>query len=77
MELPKTSDGLTVILVVVDMLTKMSHFIPMKVLPTSKELALIFVQHVVRIHGLSSVMVPDRAPSLFLTSGKGWELSYK
>ncbi|XP_053545236.1 glycoprotein hormone alpha-2 [Bombina bombina] len=46
-DLPSSNNHNT-ILVVVDLLTKMAHFIPYKKLPTSAERAELFLNHVVR-----------------------------
>lgn len=54
------SFGYTTILVVVDVLTKMCHFIPVKQLPTSKETADLLFDNVFRLHGLPSSIVSDR-----------------
>lgn len=42
----------TVIWVVVDLFTKMAHFMPCKGLPTTQEKAQLFVDHVFKSHGL-------------------------
>uniref|UniRef100_A0A803TGS2 Gypsy retrotransposon integrase-like protein 1 n=1 Tax=Anolis carolinensis TaxID=28377 RepID=A0A803TGS2_ANOCA len=52
--------GFTTILVVVDLFTKMAHFIPCDGLPTAKETADLFLQHVFRLHGLPKSLVTDR-----------------
>ena len=44
-------DGNTVILMVVDRLSKAAQFIPLPKLPSAKETAQLMVQHVFRIHG--------------------------
>uniref|UniRef100_A0A803SPZ4 Gypsy retrotransposon integrase-like protein 1 n=1 Tax=Anolis carolinensis TaxID=28377 RepID=A0A803SPZ4_ANOCA len=52
--------GFTTILVVVDLFTKMAHFIPCEGLPTAKETADLLLQHVFRLHGLPKSLVTDR-----------------
>uniref|UniRef100_A0A803TDM9 Gypsy retrotransposon integrase-like protein 1 n=1 Tax=Anolis carolinensis TaxID=28377 RepID=A0A803TDM9_ANOCA len=54
------SCGFTTILVVVDLFTKLAHFIPCEGLPTAKETADLFLQHVFRLHGLPKSLVTDR-----------------
>ncbi|ETE59275.1 Tf2-1, partial [Ophiophagus hannah] len=54
------SSGLTTVLVVVDMLTKMAHFIPCRTLPMAHTTARLFLQHVFRLHGLPDRAVSDR-----------------
>uniref|UniRef100_A0A803TM74 Gypsy retrotransposon integrase-like protein 1 n=1 Tax=Anolis carolinensis TaxID=28377 RepID=A0A803TM74_ANOCA len=55
-----SSHGFTTILVVVDLFTKMAHFIPCEGLPTAKETADLFLQHVFHLHGLPKSLVTDR-----------------
>jgi hypothetical protein len=58
------SDGYTQIWVIVDRLTKMTHFIPLRTgadgeLPV-RDLAIIFAKEIWRLHGLPSDIVSDR-----------------
>ena len=57
--LPK-SDGYSAILVVVDRLTKVSHFLPLKHPFTAASVAKVFLNTVVRLHGLPLFIVLDR-----------------
>uniref|UniRef100_A0A670ZB52 Gypsy retrotransposon integrase-like protein 1 n=1 Tax=Pseudonaja textilis TaxID=8673 RepID=A0A670ZB52_PSETE len=59
MHLPSSS-GFTTVLVIVDMLTKMAHFIPCQRLPSSRSTAQLFLQHIFRLHGLPDRVVSDR-----------------
>uniref|UniRef100_A0A8C6XG21 ribonuclease H n=1 Tax=Naja naja TaxID=35670 RepID=A0A8C6XG21_NAJNA len=54
------SYGFTTVLVVVDMLTKMAHFIPCRALPTARTTARLFVKHIFCLHGLPDRVVSDR-----------------
>lgn len=54
------SQGKSVIWVVVDRLTKYSHFIALSHPYTAKSLALIYMQQVFRLHGLPHSIVSDR-----------------
>jgi hypothetical protein len=56
------SDGYTQIWVIVDRLTKMAHFIPLKTKEESpvRDLAVIFAKEIWRLHGLPSDIVSDR-----------------
>jgi hypothetical protein len=57
--LPK-SNGFSVILVVVDRLTKYAHFVPVKHPYTAQHIAHIFFSNVVKHHGLPRSIVSDR-----------------
>ncbi|KAJ0744829.1 putative nucleotidyltransferase, Ribonuclease H [Helianthus annuus] len=54
------SNGYTVIFVVVDRLSKYAHFIAMKHPFTAATVAKVFVQQVVRLHGVPQSIVSDR-----------------
>lgn len=57
--LPK-SQGFSVILVVVDRLTKYAHFVPIKHPYTAADIAQVFMDNIVRLHGLPQSIVSDR-----------------
>lgn len=57
--LPK-SEGYSVIMVIVDRLTKYAHFIPVKHPYTAATIAQLFMDTVVKLHGLPSSIVTDR-----------------
>jgi hypothetical protein len=61
-KLPKTSRGNDSILVFVDKLTKMVHFVACKEKTSARELAELYVDHVFRVHGLSREFITDRDP---------------
>lgn len=50
-DLPE-SQKQTVIWVVVDLFSKMAHFVPCKKLPSAQETAQLFVEHVFKLHRL-------------------------
>src|SRR5574338_534509 len=58
--LPRTKRGNTSIWVVVDRLTKVAHFIPVKAERNAPKLAQIFMKEVVRLHGIPKTIVSDR-----------------
>lgn len=59
--LPK-SKGYAAVLVVVDRLSKYSHFVLLKHPYTAKSIAELFVKEVVRLHGIPSSIISDRDP---------------
>ena len=58
--LPMTSKGFDAILVVVDRFSKMAHFIPCKGTDTARDIALLFVSGIVRLHGTPERLISDR-----------------
>lgn len=61
-----SSDGNATVLTVVDRFSKTSHFIPLSKLPTAKETAELFLQHVFRLHNLPCNIVADRDPQFMV-----------
>ncbi|MCI45009.1 retrotransposon protein, partial [Trifolium medium] len=60
--LPRTAKGHDMIWVVVDRLTKSAHFMAIKTGMLVPKLAEIYVEHIVRLHGIPSSIVSDRDP---------------
>ena len=58
--LPKTHSGYDSIWVVVDRLTKVAHFIPVKTTYSSAKLAKIYMTRIVCLHGVPRSIVSDR-----------------
>ena len=58
-ELPKSKD-MTTIMVVVDRLTKMAHFIPLRCLPTTSIAADAFINSIFKLHGFPDSIISDR-----------------
>jgi hypothetical protein len=53
------SDGADSILVVMDRFTKYAHFIPMKHPFSAQQVACVFVDSVVRLHGMPKSIISD------------------
>ena len=60
--LPKTIKGYTVIWVVVDCLTKSTHFLPGKATYTVDNWAQLYVKEIVRLHGVPVSILSDWNP---------------
>jgi hypothetical protein len=56
------SNGFDSVLIVVNYLTRMAHFMPCTKSVTAEETPTLFLQGVYRLHGLPRVMVRDRDP---------------
>jgi len=59
MPVPESKNGHNAILVIVDRLTKMAHFISTTDKVTAKETAELFLQNVFRYHGLLDNIISD------------------
>ena len=58
--LPKTTKGHDAIWVMVDRLTKSAHFVLIKTTLSLEQLANLYVQETVRLHGVLKSIVSDR-----------------
>ena len=58
--LPKTTNGFDAIWVIIDRLTKSAHFLPIRVTSSMEQLAELYVQEVVRLHGVPRSIISDR-----------------
>jgi len=58
--LPRTLKNFDSIWVVVDRLTKSAHFIPVCTTYSAERLARIFIQEIVRLHGVPVTIISDR-----------------
>src|SRR5436190_15739248 len=59
---PVSKSGNDMILIAVDHLTKMAHFIPTTTKVTAKEMAELFLRYIFQYHGLPDNIVSDRDP---------------
>lgn len=60
--LSRTQRGNDVVWVVVDWLTKSTHFVPMRMSDSVDYLADLYVRDIVRFHGVPVTIVSDRDP---------------
>ena len=60
MGLPRTQRGYDSIWVIVDRLTKVAHFIPVKTKYTGERLAELYMERIVCLHGVPKKIVSDR-----------------
>ena len=58
--LPRTSSGYDVICVIVDRLTKTTHFLPIKKTCSTDKLARLYINRIVCLHGVPVSIVSDR-----------------
>ena len=60
--LPVTQQGHDSIWVIVDRLTKLAHFIPVKTIDRVVKYAELYVSQIVRLHGIPRTIISDRGP---------------
>ena len=60
--LPRTQKGNDAIWVIVDRLTKVAHFIPVKETFHVPRLSELYINHIVRLHGIPRSIISDRRP---------------
>ena len=68
------SKGYSVIMVVVDRLSKYAHFIPISHLYTASKIAQVFLANIFKLHGLPDFIVTDSDPTFTSTF---WKELYK
>jgi hypothetical protein len=68
--LPCTQVGYDSIWVIVDRLTKVAHFIPVKMTYSGAKLTELYMSRIVCIHGVPKKIVPDRGSQF---TSKFWE----
>ena len=81
--LPRSPRGKDAIWVVIDRLTKVAYFIPMKTISSASDLVSLYIKEVVRLHGMPKSIVSDRDSkfvsnvwkNLYSALGAGLDLS--
>jgi IS30 family transposase len=72
--LPRTTNGYDSIWVIVDRLTKIAHFLPVRAKYTVATYAALYIVRIHSLHGVPKTIVPDRG-SQFVS--KFWEELHK
>ena len=72
--LPKTSKGYDSIWVIVDRFTKVSHFLPIKTLYSTKTYVELYIARIMSLHGVPKTIVSDRGPQFI---SRFWEDFHK
>src|SRR5438045_8872177 len=60
--LPRTKKGYDSIWVIIDRLTKIAHFIPVKTTYPTKTYAKLYISRIVCLHGVPKTITSDRGP---------------
>jgi hypothetical protein len=68
--LPKSQKGHDAILVVVDQLSKVAHFLPVKETITASQLAELYISRIISLHGIPKEISSDSGG---LFTSKFWE----
>ena len=72
--LPPTHKNYNSIRVIVDRLTKSTHFIPVRTNYRPHEYAELYISHIVRLHGLPRTIMSNRGPQF---TARFWEHLHK
>jgi hypothetical protein len=68
--LPNTPQKHDSIWVIIDRLTKTAHFIPVRTIYTTKKYAEVYLDQIVRLHGIPKTIISDRGPQFI---ARFWE----
>jgi hypothetical protein len=60
--LPRTAKGFDSIWVIIDRLTKITHFLPVKVKYPVNAYAELYIARILSLHGIPKTIVSDRGP---------------
>jgi hypothetical protein len=58
--LPKTQKGHDSVWLIVDRLTKVAHFLPVRTTYGGEKIAKLYIENIVKLHGVPSRIVSDR-----------------
>jgi hypothetical protein len=72
--LPKTQKGHDSIWVIVDQLTKVAHFLPVRTTYGGEKLAKLYIENIVKLHGVPSRIVSDRGTQF---TSRFWKCLHK
>jgi len=70
--LPRSQKGHDSIWVIVDRLTKVAHFILMKIAYTTDKLADLYIDNILHLHGAPKTIVSDRGPQFIANFWKSF-----
>ena len=68
--LPQTSQGLEIVWVVVNRLTKSAHFLPIWINYSMERLAQVYIREIVKLHGVHESIISDRDPRFISRFGE-------
>jgi hypothetical protein len=71
MGLPRTRSGYDSIWVIVERLTKVAHFIPIKTIYSGPQLTKLYMSRIVCLHGVPKKTVSDRGHNVLRSFGRG------
>ena len=69
-ELPRTQKGHNAIWIIVDLLIKSAHFLPISMKYSLKKMAKLYLNEIIRLHGIPVSIVSDQDPSFVSNFGK-------
>jgi hypothetical protein len=72
--LPRTTKGYDSIWVIIDRLTKIAHFLPVKTDHPVTVYAQLYIAHILSLHGVPKTIVSDRGPQFVAMF---WEALHK
>jgi hypothetical protein len=70
-KLPRTNKQHDSIIVVVDKLTKVAHFIPVNITHKETNIVDVYMKEITRLHGIPKIIVSDRDPKITSKFWKG------